>query len=133
MDLRNQRRRISLEELYNFPFGPHEGLGELGKRRIAHYDQQADPVSLDRIQFVGFVPNAPIVGHRDPSLVSDFCQPLFIRAVRREMIAVAMNAQASSRQDVRELVAQVAVCEIDNTQAARSYNTACSISSSLRS
>ena len=37
------------------------------------------------------------------------------------------------QRETRKSVAQVTVSEIENTQAARSYNTACSISSSLSS
>ena len=84
-------------------------------------------------ELVRLVADAAIVGQGDPSAPADLGQPLFVRALSPEVIAVVLNADASASQDLREEDAEVAICEEDKRQAARSKTTASSTASLVRS
>lgn len=51
----------------------------------------------------------------------------------REVVDMPLDRQPRAAKNLRELQAEVAVGEENNTQAARSYRTACSMSSRLSS
>jgi hypothetical protein len=60
------------------------------------------------------------VGERDPAAPADFREPRLIRRVVSKMIAVALHGQTACHQNRSELLAKIAVGEIDAGQAARS-------------
>ncbi len=87
----------------------------------------------DRFALVEFVPDALIVGDRDALVGAAVFQPLFVRTARRKQIAMPFDFQPCYDKNGRELLPEIAVGEINAAQAARSYRTASSISSGLRS
>lgn len=77
------------------------------------------------------------LGNGDPPTIADFTEPVGIRAVVCEMIGVTLDGESGVAQDAGKFLAEVAIGEEDRrhatSQAARSYNTASSISATLRS
>lgn len=100
---------------------------------MTYDDQQGHPVLHDRLAFVDLVANALVVRDRDATLGAAILQPLLVGAIRRKQIVVAFDLVAGSSQDGWKLLSKIAVGEKDPAQAARSYRTASSISSGLRS
>ena len=87
----------------------------------------------DRRELVRLVADARVVRQRDPSTLCHLPQPFVIRAIGRETINVPFYGKSRFAQDSGELQAKVAVGEEDSIQAARSYRTASSISSTVKS
>ncbi len=102
-------------------------------RGVAYDHEQRHAVPHHRAQLVGLVPDAAVVGERDPSPLPNRSKPYLVGAGGREVIQVTLDGQPCGGQDCGETRAEVAVGEEDNSQAARSYRTACSISSALKS
>lgn len=95
--------------------------------------QQRNFVLHYGVAFVDPVANALVVGDRDAAMGAAIFQPLLIRAIRRKQIVVPLDSKAGSGQDCRKLFPEIAIGEKSQAQAARSYSTASSISSGLRS
>lgn len=74
----------------------------------------------DRCKFIRLVSNAAVVSERYPAVSCGLTQPYIVRAVVREMVDVPLDGQTCAAKDVRELQAEITVCEENNTQAARS-------------
>ncbi len=91
-------------------------------------DEECDAVPRDRRKLVRRVPNPLVVRDRYAAAFSDVPQPLLVRAIGCETVVVPFNRESGSGQNFGELLAKIAVCEKDETQAARSYSTASSIS-----
>ena len=96
-------------------------------------DQQRNVVVHDRVAFVDPVADALVVGDCNTAICATVFQPLLIGAIRRKQIVVSLDLKACSGQDGRELFPEIAIGEESPDQAARSYSTASSISSGLRS
>ena len=64
----------------------------------------------------------------DPALGSDLAQPDVVFAVVREVVGVPCYLDSRGEKNRGELQTEVAIRKENNTQAARSYTTACSIS-----
>jgi hypothetical protein len=62
------------------------------------------------------------VRESNPLTLADFPQPLFIGGIVPKVVHMALNPQAGGAQDLREFLAEVAVCEKDRPRvhAARS-------------
>jgi hypothetical protein len=86
-------------------------------------------VANDSGELIRLVPDPCVVRDPDPTAASDLAHPVFVGSVGREMIGMALDGEPAGSQDLRELIAEVAVREEDNGQAARSYSTASSIAS----
>jgi hypothetical protein len=87
----------------------------------------------DGRELVRLVADAPVMRNGNPAAARDTSQPLVVRTVRREVVGVSFYVKAGVAKDGWELQAEIAVSEEDNTQAARSYSTASSISTALSS
>lgn len=87
----------------------------------------------DRGKFVRLVPDAAVMTERNPATSCSLTQPYIVRAIVREVVDMPLDSQPRAAKNLRELQAEVAVGEENNTQAARSYRTACSMSSRLSS
>ena len=72
---------------------------------VADHHEQGDAMLDDGSQLVGLVANTPVVGDGNPASLADLTQPVRIRAVLREMIGVALYAQAGRAQDIGEFLA----------------------------
>lgn len=107
------------EEAFDFWESVHEIPSEVWKRRLADDDEQFDVIANNCFTFVHLVANAGIMGDGNPLPFSNDSEPLFVRTVRREVTSVPLDGQACSEEDIRKLIAQVAVRE-ENGQAARS-------------
>ena len=102
--------------------GPRPRHGSLHQRRRHRVPQQARHRQLQ--------PRHPALQNpprRKPR------KPLFVRAIRWKQVVVSLYPQAGIGENLGKTLAQVAVSEVDVTQAARSYRTACSISFGVRS
>lgn len=73
-----------------------------------------------RRQFIRLVADPGVVGDGNPFAPAHLGQPVFVGALGREVIAVALDGEARALQDGREERAEVAISEEDNRQAARS-------------
>jgi hypothetical protein len=93
---------------------------QVGERRIADDDQERHAVLGEGCKLVRLVANAPIVRKGDPTAGGHLAQPLFVRRIRSEVIAVALYAKAGITEDGGELQAEIAIAKEDNTQATRS-------------
>lgn len=82
--------------------------------------QQRDPVPHHRLQLVRLVANATVMGESDPAPRPDRREPLVVGRVMYEVIPMLLDGQAGRPEDVRETVAEVAIGEVDERQAARS-------------
>lgn len=69
---------------------------------------------------VRLVADAPVVADRDPAPRADLTQPHFVVGVWVEVIAMPLDDEVSRGEDGRELIAEVAIGEEDEAQAARS-------------
>jgi hypothetical protein len=85
-----------------------------------------------RGQFVGNIPNAPVVRDRDASVLAAVFEPLFVRPLRQEEVVVSLDGERGCDENRGELLAEVPIGEIEPAHAARSYRTASSISASVR-
>ena len=101
--------------------------------RLAHDNEEPRLVGNNRGKFVRLVPDAAVMTERNPATSCGLSQPYVVRTVVREMVDMPLDGQLGAAKDLRELQAEVAVGEENNTQAARSYRTACSMSSRLSS
>lgn len=69
-------------------------------------------------EFIGLVANAMVMRDRDPlTLPYDF-EPLLVRGVVFEVVAVPLDVQSSCAEDLGEPDAEIAVGEEDMGQAA---------------
>lgn len=130
---RNQRRRSLLQEAPDPGLGPHEVLRQLRVRRAAYDHQQGNAVADYRCEFVRLVADARVAGDGDPAALAHGTQPLFVRALGCEVSCVSLDVEAGGREASGKCVAEVAIGEVDDVQAACSYRTACSISCGERS
>ena len=87
----------------------------------------------DGRELVRLVTDAPVMCDANPAVARNTTQPFVVGAVRCEMIGVSFYVKSGVAKDGWELQAEIAVSEEDNTQAARSYSTASSISAALSS
>ncbi len=74
----------------------------------------------DSGEFIGLVADSTVMGYRNPAALTDRLEPFFIRAIRREVVAMSFDLQTCGGEDLRKLRTQVAVGEEYKTQAARS-------------
>ena len=91
-----------------------------GNGRLADDDEEPHSVADHRRQLIRLVADSGVVGDGDPFAPAHLGQPVFVRALGREVIAVALDGEARGRQDGREERAEVAISEEDKRQAARS-------------
>ena len=60
------------------------------------------------------------MGYRDPIRGAAVFQPLLVRAIRRKEIVMAFDRQSGGGENFGKAFTQIAVCEVDPAQAARS-------------
>lgn len=99
------------DEMKDARLGRNEGVCQLRERRVPDDHEQADAMPHDRGKFVGLVANPAIMGDGHPAALADGFQPLFVRAVGREVVCMTFDGQAGVAQDVRKFLAQIAVGE----------------------
>jgi hypothetical protein len=87
---------------------------------VTHYNQQGHAVESDCVQFVRLVPNPLVMSDGDPTALPHHAEPVLIGRIGREMVLMFLNLQSRLLEDRRKLLAEVAVREVDDTQAARS-------------
>lgn len=87
---------------------------------MADDDEQGNAVGYYGRQLIGLVADALVVGYRDPASPANCLQPLLVRGVGGEVIIMPLYVKAGSRENGRELLAEVAIGKEDKTQAARS-------------
>jgi len=100
---------------------------------MTYDDKEGDPMVEHRLELVGFVPDALVVGDCDPAVPTGCLQPFFVWSGRTKVGVVPLYAESGGLENAGELLAEVAVGEKDKAQAARSYRMARSISSADRS
>ena len=120
VNFRNERRLLSIEERFDSGQRPDEILGQARKGRLADDDQQGDAKAFDCRQLVGRVADALVVDDRDPIPGAAVFQPLLVRAIRRKEIVMLLDRQSRGGENFGKAFTQVAVCEVDPAQAARS-------------
>lgn len=96
--------------------------------RLSDNDQQEDSMRNDRRELVRLVANPRIVRHCNPASSGHVAKPGLVCAVVSEVVGVTFYLKPGVAKNGRELQSEVAVGEKDDTQAARSYSTACSTS-----
>jgi hypothetical protein len=96
-------------------------------------DQKTNAVPDHRFSLIRRVANAAVVRERHPASRSLFCEPLFVRGVRSEVVAVTFDYEPCFFQDLRKTEAEVSVREVDHARAARSKTTASSTASRVSS
>jgi hypothetical protein len=109
-----------LEEPYDSGRCVDEGCCQDGKRGLADHDQQLKGMASDCGELVRLVADPAVVGDRYPASSADIGEPNLIRAIGREMVPMALHAQARFPQNLGKSKAEVSVGEEDNAQAARS-------------
>ncbi len=98
----------------------HEGMSEVRKGCVADDDQQGDTMSDHGLQFVWRVADALVMGQCDPAASTDFRQPFLVGRVVSKMVGVSLDCQPGVLQDGREPLSEIAIREIDKSQAAHS-------------
>lgn len=85
-------------------------------------DQQSGPKPPYRRDFQGLTQDVLVAGNPNPALLGDLTKPHGIgRSVVPEVVVMPNDGQAGFLERVREYpVAQIAIDEIDRSQAARS-------------
>lgn len=56
----------------------------------------------DSVEFIGLIADSTIVSHRDPAALADRLEPFFIRAIRREVVAMSFDLQTGGGKDLRK-------------------------------
>jgi hypothetical protein len=111
--LADGRPGMLVEELCDPSCRRHKRVRQVRVRSATDDYEQANPVRNHGGQLVRFVADAGVVSDRYPAVPRDDCEPLFIRAVRRAVVRVPLNAKTCVSQDRRKLVAQISVGEED--------------------
>jgi hypothetical protein len=113
---------MPLYEIQDTWCGGHERPCQFWVGRMADDHQQCHTVLHHGCQFIRLIANAPIVRERNPPTPTYFPQPLFIGSIVPKVVHMALNAQTGGTQDLRKLLAEVAVREKDRPRihAARS-------------
>lgn len=120
MDLRDERRSVALEKGRDPRHRRDEVARKLGVLSLSNDDEERDAVPYHGGQLVGLVADAGIAAQRYPAALADGAQPFFVGAVGRKVIAVPFDREPTCREDVWEGVAEVAIGEENEAQAARS-------------
>jgi hypothetical protein len=89
-------------------------------RRLPNDHQQSDAKPHDSGEFVWLGSDAPIMGQRYPSVLAGRLEPGFVACVRREVILMSFDSQATRPQYFWKLLPEVSVSKEDKVQAARS-------------
>lgn len=76
------------DKVQNSRYGLHERLCKIRIGRVTDDDEQCNPMSFNRFQFIGLVADAAIVRESDPSPLSDRMKPFFVGTIVSKMIAV---------------------------------------------
>ena len=101
---------------------------------MADDDKQTHFVLHHGSELVGRVANPIVMRDRNAIFRAAVFQPLFVGSVRLKQIVVSFYSDAGAGEDGRKLLPEIAISEVNQAQAARrSYNTAFSISSTVKS
>ena len=85
-------------------------------------------------ELVRCVANPFVMRDRNAIFRAAVFQPLFVCSIRLEQLVVSFGGDAGAREDSGKLLPEIAISEVNQTQAARrSYSTAFSISSTDKS
>jgi hypothetical protein len=123
---------MATEEAGDSSDGSYEVLGERSMRSVPDDDEERNAISNDGGELIGLVPDSCVACHGHPAALSNDPQPFFVRAISWEVLGVALHLDPIGRKERRKRVPEVAICEEDEVQAARSYRTASSISAWVR-
>ncbi len=72
----------------------------------------------NRGKLVGLVANPRVAGYSDPAARADRAQPFLVRAIRSEVSRVAFDLEPALHKGRRKCIAEIAVGEEDEAQAA---------------
>lgn len=86
-----------------------------------------------RVQFIGRVANALVVGDCDAIVLAAVFKPLLVGTVRREQIVMSLDDEPCLDEDLGKPFSEIAISEVTPGQAARSYITASSTSGAVMS
>lgn len=120
IDLGDKGRFVPFKKSFDSGQRHHEGVGEVRERRVAHDDQQRNAMVDHRLSFVWGIADTTVMGQRDPAPPADLFKPFFVGRIVDKMIGMPFNLQPGVPQDIRESISEIAIREIDKTQAARS-------------
>lgn len=112
--------RDRIEKCLDAREGCHERSRELGVRRRANDEEHSNPIGHHGVALIDLVPYSLVVREHEPSLRANGWQPLVVRSIRREVIAMLLNKNPRLPKDGGETLAQVAIGEEDPAHAARS-------------
>lgn len=87
---------------------------------MADDDQQRDTIADDGGKLVGRVANSLVMSNGNSPVPSAVLQPLIVGTIGRKQISVAFHRQSGLGEDLRKLLAEVAIGEIGAAHAARS-------------
>lgn len=110
----------------------YEPLRQLREADLSQNDEERDVMIYHRCQLIRSVPDASIVTDRDQSVLAHVLQPNFIGRVFGESIVESFHRQACRRERIRKMLSEIAIREVADAQAARSYITASMTSWSWR-
>lgn len=120
VDLGDERRFVLFQKSEDAVTGCNEGAGKVGIGCMADDDQQANAMSNDRRQFIGFIADAAIVSDGCPPASADLFEPVGIGTVVREMVCVAFDVKTGSGENFRKFFSEIAIGEKDVGHAIRS-------------
>src|SRR5215510_8797859 len=84
-------RRVSAQEFHDPVSRRDKRTRQFGRWRLADDDQQHHLVRFDSGELIGFVANSSVVSENNPAFSGDASQPLVIRAIGGEVIAVVSD------------------------------------------
>lgn len=99
--------------------GSHEPPGEVGKRGRANEHEQHDVVTDDGGLLVRLVPDASIMAEGNPAAAADLGQPILVWGGGLEMVRMPLDDEARGPENLRELLPEIAIGEIDAVGADR--------------
>lgn len=95
-------------------------MGQFWEGCFSDYDQERHARVDDCCQFIGPVADPTVVGDRHPAALSDFREPILVRALGRKMVTVTLDGEAGGSKNIWKAFAEVAIGKEDHGQAARS-------------
>ena len=119
IDLRDKWRRALVKHRPDSRQRTDEVAGEFCRGHLPDHDEKRNLEALHRRQLVRNIANSTVVRNRHPATPSAVLQPLLIAAIGREEVGVSLDRYACISQDLRKLLSEVAIREVDPAHAAR--------------
>lgn len=105
--------RMTIQKFGNSRQCANEIFGELRIGNLSNDNEQCHFVMYDRLQLIRRIANPLVVGNRYPAAAATVFEPLFIGAIRRKQIVMALDFQPRRDQRLRKLLAEVSIGKED--------------------